>query len=110
MTAAAQMALMIDLQAKPGARDALLAVVRNLFDAHAREDAFLFAFIAETEDDPDGIRVLEAWAESRADFERRIETHPAFAEFGPQLAPHLAARTLTFLNPPAWSQGRPPIV
>jgi len=55
----AKMSLAIDLKAKPGQRDALLQVVKDLFDAHAKEDAFLFACIAEADDDPDQIQVLE---------------------------------------------------
>lgn len=98
MNGAERTALLVRLTARAGEREALLAGVRALFDAHAREPAFVSAAAHRSAEEADVVIVQETWAESRAAFETRLATAEAFRVHGSRIEPLVAKREVTWLE------------
>ena len=100
----ASCAFVLHLTAKPGERSALLAKIGPFFDALARDETFIRAYIHEAADDPDLLVVYEAWAMTASEFMPHHRASEAVAEHNPELEPHVAKREMRWLvGPAAWA-------
>lgn len=96
--------ILVRITTKEGERDACLAALHTLFEQSTQHPTFIDAAVYR-DTAPEGIVLVERWAETAASFQERASSAEYFTRFEQEAGPLIADRQVSFFDGrPAWSK------